>query len=223
MLLVLLSAVLAACTSSAPTPPHASRTVPRAPEPHASGGAHAGKAFKDGYAVWPQDTFDAAVSAPAEAWRDDPNAVAAQFASQVLGWKDARIKTLRFGVRTAHVEAIDAGAEHPLDVELRAAPSDTWSVLNVMPHGEYLPTVHVRGRQASIGVDLEGDAVSAQVTVGYNGKDDTVTTRRSGTVEIHLDAKPTTSGHFLILARDARGDVVSATGSTLPAGSFAAS
>jgi hypothetical protein len=182
-----------------------------------------GKAFDDGYAIWPQDTFQAAVDAPSEAWRDDPNAVAAEFASKVLGWTDARIKTLRFGIRTASVEAIEQGVEDSLDVNLRGAPADIWSVVNVMPHGEYLPSVDVHGARASISVELDGDAVSADVTVGYDGKDHTVTTHQDGTVHVDLGKKPRTSGHFLILARDTHGDVVSATGSTLPAGDFAAS
>jgi hypothetical protein len=217
---VLLSAaVLTSCTSaSSPPPVHATR-----PQPAPSSPRPGGDAFGDGYAVWPQDTIRAALQAPSEAWRDDPNAVAAQFATHVLGWSDARIKTLRFGVRTARVEVSAPGSDETLDMELRAAPSDIWSVLNVMPHGEYLPTVAVRGRKASVGVELEGEATSADVTVGYGLEDKTVTTHRDGTVEIKLAGKPDTSGHFLVLARDADGNVISATGSTLPAGHFAAS
>jgi hypothetical protein len=121
------------------------------------------------------------------------------------------------------VEASERGSESALDVELRAAPSEMWSVLNVMPHGEYLPTVMVRGGTASIGVELDGDASSADVTVGYGGKERTVRTRQDGTVRLDVRSMPATSGHFLIVQRNARGDVVSATGSTLPAGRFAAS
>ncbi len=222
--LLSVAAVLVSCTGSSSSPPAVqptpSSSVPGSPS---SSPRPAGKAFEDGYAIWPQDTFQAAVDAPSEAWRDDPNAVAAEFASKVLGWTDARIKTLRFGIRTANVEAIEPGVEKPLDVDLRAAPLDTWSVLNVMLHGEYLPSVSVHGARASVGVELDGDAVSADVTVGYDSKDHTVTTHRDGTVNIDLGKKPRTSGHFLILVRDKHGDVVSATGSTLPAGDFAAS
>ncbi|MFL5766722.1 MAG: hypothetical protein ACJ758_02625 [Actinomycetota bacterium] len=221
--LVSVAVVLAACSSSESPPQKVPPSAVSSPPASKPPSRPAGSAFEDGYAVWPQDTYRAAVAAPSEAWRDDPNAVAAQFASTVLGWNDARIRTLRFGLRKANVEAIEPGVDRPLDVDLRAAPADTWSVLNVMPHGEYLPTVHVRGTRAWIGVELDGDAHSADVTVGYDGKDHTVTTRRDGTVQVDLGKKPKTSGHFLILARDADGDVVSATGSTLPAGSFAAS
>ncbi|HEY2802748.1 MAG TPA: hypothetical protein VGJ67_02370 [Actinomycetota bacterium] len=223
---VLLSAavIVVSCTGSSSSPPavHPTPSASHAGS-RTSSPRPAGKAFDDGYAIWPQDTYQAAVDAPAEAWRDDPNAVAAQFATTVLGWKDARIRTLRFGLRTANVEAIESGVEKPLDVDLRAAPSETWSVLNVMPHGEYLPSVTVHAARASVGLELDGDAVSADVTVGYDGKDHTVTTHQDGTVHVDLGNKPRTSGHFLILARDAHGDVVSATGSTLPAGDFAAS
>jgi hypothetical protein len=222
--LLSLAAVVVSCTGSSPSPP-AVRPTPSSSlsgSPPSSPRPGAGKAFEDGYAVWPQDTFQAADGAPSEAWRDDPNAVAAEFASKVLGWTDARIKTLRFGIRTANVQAIEPGVE-PLDVDLRSAPPDTWSVLNVMPHGEYLPSVDVQGARASVSVELDGDAVSAEVTVGYDGKDHTVTTHRDGTVHVDLGKKPRTSGHFLILTRDSHGDVVAATGSTLPAGDFAAS
>ena len=222
---VLLSvAVMASCTRSS-TPPVRTTTGP-SPSVAALSPASSprpGKSFDDGYAIWPQDTFRAAAEAPAEAWRDDPNAVAAQFASQVLGWNEARIKTLRFGLRTASVLASEPGSHDALNVNLRAAPADTWSVLNVMPHGEYLPSVEVRGASASVAVELDGDAVSADVTIGYGGKDRTVTTHADGTVHVDLAQKPRTSGHFLILGRDAQGDVVSAVGSTLPTGDFAAS
>ncbi|MFL5738196.1 MAG: hypothetical protein ACJ76P_12795 [Actinomycetota bacterium] len=223
MLLVLLCVALSACTTSSPPSRRAGETPTSSPTQSPSVDRPGGKAFDDGYAVWPQDTFAAAVEAPAEAWRDDPNAVAAQFATDVLGWKDARIRTLRFGLRTAHVEVIEPGVEGPLDVDLRSAPADTWSVLNVMAHGEYLPTVRIAGTRASVGVELDGDAVSADVTVGYGGDDRTVKTRKDGTVEVHLGKKPHSSGHFLVLARNSRGDVISATGSTLPAGNFVAS
>src|SRR4051812_44534857 len=223
VLLAILCVVgLTACTSSSPSSGRGEETPTASPRQSSAGDRPGGKAFDDGYAVWPQDTFSAAVEAPAEAWRDDPNAVAAEFANDVLGWQDVRIRTIRFGVRTAHVEAIEHGAED-LDIDLRAAPADTWSVLNVMPHGEYLPTVHVRGARASIGVELDGDATSADVTVGYGGDDRTVTTREEGTVTVVLGKKPRTSGHFLVLTLNADGEVISATGSTLPAGHFAAS
>jgi hypothetical protein len=214
--------VLASCTSSSSSPPPI-RPTPGASPSGSTSSPRRGKAFDDGYAIWPQDTYQATVEAPPEAWSDDPNAVAEEFATTVLGWKDVRIRTLRYGVRTADVEAIEPGAEKPLDVDLRAAPPETWSVLNVIPHGEYLPSVTVHGARASVGVELDGDAVSADVTVGYDDKDHTVTTRKNGTVHVDLGKKPRTSGHFLILARDTHGDVVSATGSTLPAGDFAAS
>ena len=222
---VLLSTViLAACTGNSSPPPAPRSNDPTAPPSSpAPSPRQAGKAFDDGYALWPQDTIQAAVDAPMEVWRDDPNAVAAEFASEVLGWKHARIKTLRFGLRTANVQASEPGSHEALDITLRAAPADMWSVLNVMPHGEYLPTVAVHGARASISVELDGDAVSADITVGYDGKDHTVTTHQDGTVHVGLGKKPRTSGHFLILSRDAHGDVVSATGSTLPAGDFAAS
>src|SRR5206468_1333335 len=71
-------------TTTGPSPSVAALSPASSPRP--------GKSFDDGYAIWPQDTFRAAAEAPAEAWRDDPNAVAAQFASQVLGWNEARIK-----------------------------------------------------------------------------------------------------------------------------------
>jgi hypothetical protein len=214
--------VLASCTSSSSSPPSL-RPTPGASPSGSTSSLRPGKAFDDGFAIWPQDTYQAAGEAPPEAWRDDPNAVAAEFATTVLGWNGVRIRTNRYGVRTADVEAIEPGVEKPLDVDLRAAPPDTWSVLNVMPHGEYLPSVTVHGARAAVGVELDGDAVSADVTVGYDDKDHTVTTRLDGTVHVDLGKKPRTSGHFLILARDTHGDVVSATGSTLPAGDFAAS
>jgi hypothetical protein len=223
VLLVLLCVAVSACTSSSPPSRRAGKTPIASRQRSPSGDRPGGKAFDDGYAIWPQDTFAAAIEASAEAWRDDPNAVAAQFASQVLRWSDARIKTIRFGLRTAHVAVSSPAAPDTLDMELRAAPQQTWSVLNVMPHGEYLPTVAVRGRRASIGVEIDGEAVSADVTVGYGGKDRTVTTHRTGTVQIELASKPDTSGHFLILTRNGQGDVLSATGSTLPAGHYAAS
>jgi hypothetical protein len=81
----------------------------------------------------------------------------------------------------------------------------------------------VRNGRASLGVELDGDAASAEVTVGYGGRERSVRTTRDGAVRIDLGFEASTSGLFLILFRDAGGETVSAVGTTLPAGDFAAS
>lgn len=212
--------LLPACTGGseplhAPGAPH----VTSSPSPT----RRAGKGFRQGFALWPQDTFEGVVAAPPAAWRSDPNAVADRFATSVLGWTGARIRTHRLEIKTAEVQAIDPRSGERLDVSLRAAPADVWSVLNVLPHGEYFPTVSVRNGRASVGVELGGDAVAAHVTVGYGARERSVTTRRDGTVHLDLGSRSDTPGHFLILFRNRQGSVVSAIGTTLPAGDFVAS
>jgi hypothetical protein len=234
VLLTFLSvAFLAGCTSTTDTPgngPSAgvretqatpSETIDPDPGTEARSYAH------DGFALWPEDTYEAALAATqnggASAWRTDPKETAARFASEVLGWNRAAVEMVRRKDTSASAIVSRGTPGDRVDLGLRAPLPGTWSVLNVFPHGEYFPSVRVRNGRASLGVELEGDAASAEVTVGYGGRDRSVSTEHAGTVSIDLGFEPSTSGHFLILFRDPRGETVSAVGTTLPAEDFTAS
>jgi hypothetical protein len=230
VLLVLLAAAVATgCTSTADRPV---ASVPEiTPTPSVTGSPGPGDGSRsyarDGFALWPEDTYKAALSVTqgggGDPWRSDPKETADRFASEVLGWSGAAVHV----VRSKETSAIVAVSRDPsgdrVDLSLRMALPDLWSVLNVLPHGEYFPSVHVHDGRASLDVELDGDATSAEVTVGYGGRDRSVEATRPGTVSIDLGFETDTSGHFLILLRNAGGETISAIGTTLPAGDFAAS
>ncbi|MDP9296482.1 MAG: hypothetical protein M3O88_07315, partial [Actinomycetota bacterium] len=233
LLACLSAAFLAGCTSATDTPGDrpsavvltitATPAVTTSPDPD----TEARNYSRDGFALWPEDTYEAALAATqnggGSAWRNDPKETAARFASDVLGWKRAVVEIARSKDTSAAAVVSQGTSGDPVDLSLRAGIPGSWSVLNVLPHGEYFPSVSVQNGRASIGVELDGDAASAEVTVGYGGRDRSVRTTRAGIVRIDLGYEANTSGHFLILFRDAGGETVSAVGTTLPAGDFAAS
>jgi hypothetical protein len=209
-----------ASTSGSRRPPGSS---PSTPETSTSPAERPSDA--DGFAIWPEDTREAALTASEDAdstlWRGDPESTAKRFASEVLGWREVTATVLKEDVATAKVAVVPRVGK-PLDVSLRAELPQWWSVLNVIPHGEYFPTMTVRGGRATLGVELEGDADSAEVTVGYGGREKAVTIQKEGTARIDLGSVPETTGHFLVLYRDRSGEIVSALGTNLPAGRFVA-
>jgi hypothetical protein len=233
LLALLAGAVPAGCISTGDepldVPPTSVREITATPSERRSPdpGDEARRYALDGFALWPEDTYEAALSVTQSGgggpWRSDPKETAARFASKVLGWSGAAVEVIRSKETSAIVSVSRKPSRDRLDLSLRMALPDSWSVLNVLPHGEYFPAVGVHDERASIDVELDGDTASAEVTVGYGGRDRSVRTTRTGTVRIDLGFGTDTSGHFLILLRDAGGETISAIGTTLPAGDFAAS
>jgi hypothetical protein len=229
LLASLAAVVTAGCTSTGDRPVASVREITATPSVTGSPspGDEARSYARDGFALWPEDTYEAAVSQTqgggGDPWRSDPKETAARFASEVLGWSGAGVQVVRSKETSAMVAVSRDPSGDRVDLSLRMALPDLWSVLNVLPHGEYFPSVDVHDGRASLEVELDGDAASAEVTVGYGGRDRSVKTTSAGTVSIDLGFKTDTSGHFLILLRNAAGETISAIGTTLPEGDFAAS
>ncbi|HJP66035.1 MAG TPA: hypothetical protein VKA30_07005, partial [Actinomycetota bacterium] len=82
-------------------------------------------------------------------------------------------------------------------------------------------SVSVRGTVVRVGFARRG-AASVEVQVGYGGRDLSSRVVTGSEAQIDLEAVPTTSGHLLLLYRDAGGRVFFAKGVALPSGDSAA-
>jgi hypothetical protein len=186
-------------------------------------------------AIWPEDTYAAAAAACTARpdWRSSSGTIALAFASQVLGWT-GRAHTERMVVRDSKNEVVmrqegvaaDARVRGIVHVYTTEPVAGCWSVKSVSRPPDRRPTgvsVAIRGRTAEIGFASFG-AASAAVEVGYGGRNRRTTWRPSdgGPATFDLDFDPDTRGHFLVLLKDARGRVFSASGGPLPAGDFVA-
>jgi hypothetical protein len=229
LLALVCAGLLPACSSKpkpepslASRPPSPAPTVSTRPRLAAVARAYAG----DGFAIWPEDTYEAAVAssnAPdTDSWRITAGSTAERFAADVLDWGRVTTKTMHSDADTTRISVSERGSRETLELLLREEPPGWWSVINVLPRGEYFPPMTVRGGRASFTVELEGEAVSAEVTLGYGGHERSLRVDLAGKVVIDLGFRPASSGHFLVLYRDGNGRTVSALGTTLPAGDFAA-
>ena len=225
---VVIAGMLGACTASSPaalsTRSQRSSTSPRAepslvahPDPHA------------GFAIWPEDTPEAAARAAvglesgADPWRVDAVTTAAEFARQKLEWPQPATGAVRDeGYGSFAVEVAREKGGPSVSIRLAKLIADRWwSVTYVQgsPPEDYSTTV--RGARIELGFDDEG-AASMDVEVRYGDRGLSKTLTAAG-LTANLGFAPATTGHFLILYRDGTGQVFSAFGSTLPAGRFAAS
>jgi hypothetical protein len=229
VLVVLCAGTLAAC-SSKPEPEPGSVSAQPSPLPAISTSPDAdtvARAYaRDGFAIWPEDTYEDPVTASRapdpDTWRSSPRSTAERFAVDVLDWRNVTTETMQSDADATKISVSGRGGGEDLELLLREEPLGWWSVINVLPRGEYFPPMTVRGGRASFGVELEGGAVSAEATLGYGGDERSVRVDLAGKIVIDLGVRPTTSGHFLVLYRDANGKTVSALGTTLPVGDFAA-
>ena len=186
--------------------------------------------------LWPEDTAEAVKLACSEvndhrsSWRLKAPATAIEFGREVLGWDDPLAKVLE-------------RSRNGWDIELRESRSNSgakeaaaivytldtfgacWSVgsVSLAPDREVDLSVSVNGSTANIFFDDLG-AQSATIEFGYGGRVATKTWQQGmkRPVLLRLGFKPDTTGHFLILFRDANGAVFAAKGGPLPKGNFAA-
>jgi hypothetical protein len=180
--------------------------------------------------AWPEDTFEDAERACAEAEPRERTApqVVSRFATEVLGW-DSPIwsQAGSSGRWTITPGGGVAGAGVPAGVQAwttEVVPG-CWSITSASRLPDRRPTgvgVSVRGRLVEIAYDTLG-ASEVSVEVGYGGRTREVYDRRGrGFVRVRLQDHPDTTGHFLVLFRNGDGDVFTAHAVPLPAGDFTA-
>lgn len=181
------------------------------------------------FAVWPEDSpaeADQAAEGLAsgrDPWRADGVETALEFARQVLGWTSPVAGSPTSMESTTLFVRLERGsAEGYATMQVaRLVGNEWWSVVAIQgPVPPSPPPVRIRDGLAGVGVSL-GELASAEVTLGYGNRDVTETTRESGevTLEVPDHSAP---GHLLILFKDQSGAIVSAFGTALPAGDFAA-
>jgi len=247
----LFAAVLAlmtfvACTNESDTPSRSTaRDGPSRPPTNASSSDHDGVALGEGarsgdgalgaFAIWPHDTLKQArrsCKRSSNPWQKDTLATVRHFARDVLRWPAAEVEFYASGGVYAAVHRDAAtpkgvrGNVYLRLVDIRTydpAPRPCWLVTSVGRPPDMNVTgvgVSVRGRKVSVGC-LSFGASSAEITVGYGGRR-VERTARWARATVRLPFEPATSGHFLILLRDAEDRVFSACGVALPSGDFAA-
>ena len=225
---LLVASIAPAACSPAPSREETRRTTPApwsvAPTPTAaaSGDEH------EGFAVWPEDTLQAAeaslgrLESGADPWRADPAETALRFVERVLGWTEAVAGApidrgdglVAFDVRSG------SGAEN-VEVLVACLVDPWWWVYSVHGGLGRDPVVSVMGSLVHVGVDVAG-AMRTDIEVGYGDREVQDSLEGSGELSLRLGFRPATTGRLLVLARDASGHVIGAFASPLPAGDFAA-
>lgn len=187
---------------------------------------------EDGFgAVWPEDTAIQADIGCAEATdnsRRSPTSVALAFATDVLDWSPLSTVSHDDGKVDLFRSSSSGSGDRPdLEVYTDEVFFGCWSVQGVARPDDGRPTgisISVKGHDASIGFAPLG-AETVTVELGY-GRHLVSKTWNRGTgdplVELRLRRAPTTTGHYLMIMRDASGEVVTATGGPLPPGNFVA-
>jgi hypothetical protein len=219
-MLVALAVFAGACSTNDPEP-SATPSSPLAVETSAP-------SDDDAFALWPEDTRSAAEAKAGdpEFWRSDRQQTALHFAAEVLGWDDAAIADYRGPIECGEggcVRAIRPNSDAVL-ITMGRPVEEVWSVLGVGqtgPGGEALG-LDIEASQVRAVFPLAG-AASATVEVGYGA--DVAThdyTEDAVTQTWDLGFTSSTAGHFLILFKDADGNVIRAQGSPLARGDFTA-
>jgi hypothetical protein len=171
-----------------------------------------------GFAMWPEHRgADALRSCTApEPSRSDPHTVAEEFGRRVLGWPDARAGIDRYEHYGVHV--LLRRADGPfIQLWLKLVAADCWSVTGVSrapDQREDGVSAEVRGHRVRVGV-LPSGSDSADVIVGFNGREIRKRITGGAGATFRLDFRPKGSGYFVVLLRDERGRVFSAAGALL--------
>lgn len=195
--------------------------------------------------LYPADNLEEALAACSSYSVDetfsDPHRVASAFAREMLGWEGTT--TIEKEEHSSEAARLGEGPPPELTVISVSNPAiedsevyvaaqefrpDCWLVVSVDLPRNYEtkePTnlgISVRGRVVELGW-AGYDAASFDVLVEYNGVGGAA---GHGLTETHarltLDGEPDDTGHFLILFRNAAGEVTGARGSGLPPGDFTA-
>ena len=174
--------------------------------------------YDNGFALWPEHRgIDVARSvAGTPAWRSDPHETAKEFGRQVLGWTDVRAEIEQyehFGVRAVVRRADGLSVE----VWLHLVAPDCWSITGVGPDPDRRTdglSVSVRGQDIHVRAPALG-ADSADVIVGFNGREISRRVIGGSGADMQLPFVPRGSGYCIILLRDFDGRVFSAAGALL--------
>ena len=171
-----------------------------------------------GFAMWPEYRgVDARrpCAAP-EAWRTNPDSAAEKFAQSVVGWPDARAEIDRYEHYGVHA-LLHRGDGPLIQIWLEPVASDCWSVIGVSRAPDRRVervSAEVRGRRVRVGV-LPLGADSADVIVGFNGREIRKSVAGGSGAIFRLDFIPRGSGFFIVLLKDDDGRVFSAAGALL--------
>lgn len=187
-------------------------------------------------AVWPEDTAsEARRGCAGNRTRTDPTTVAERFAQEILRWEATETSTF-VSTRTETVE-VEVGYDgydatpdertgRGVRLSMREVLPDCWSVIAASPLPERrLSTlsVGVNGSFANVVFERHG-VTSATIEFGYGSTMSTVHWQRGEPhpVTVPVGGRTDTTGHFLVILRDADGDPFTAIGRPLPPGDFAA-
>jgi hypothetical protein len=183
---------------------------------------------RKGFAVWPEDTLQAAeaslprLASGADPWRADPGETALRFARRVLGWTAAVAGTpIERGEGLLAVDVGSGSGRADVEILMARLVDPWWWVCAVHGSLGHDPVVSVTGSLVRVGVEAAG-AARTDVVVGYDGREVRGSIPGSGEVSLRLGSRPATTGHLLVLTRDASGRLIGAFASPLPAGDFAA-
>lgn len=186
----------------------------------------------EAFAIWPEVTpaaAEAVCGSNAPEWRADDVQVTTRFAREVLGWADPTPpEVIRIGKSGVRGLVVGRSQDEPgVQVEVSVAPTlfgmGCLSVIGVTPVGDAGPTgvsVSARGGVVDLAWN-QGGAASADAIVGY-GTLEQVQENTAPPCHFLFAARPNEPGYFLVLLKDDTGEVMSAAGSPLPAGDFAA-
>lgn len=198
---------------------------PRSPQAPARGLA------KHEFAVWPEDSLAEAEIACEEEGeaRSQPWDITRRFVEEVLGWGYWDVPYSSFDQYGATFRVNGSPQTSPSIGSVQIYATDVlpgcYSVFSVHPTARLDfpdPVVSLRGRDFEIGFAILG-ADSLAFEIGHGpyvmGSDPEPP---DGRITVLLTYRPNQSGHFLILFRNEDGDVFTAFGTPMPAGTFAA-
>jgi hypothetical protein len=170
----------------------------------------------NGFTMWPEhrgvDARGATVDPPV--WRTDPHSTAEEFGRRVLGWTDPRAEIDGYEHFGVHVVLRRADGLS-VNVWLNPVAHGCWSVTGVSRAADSRPegvSAKVDGRHVHVHV-LPLGAHSADVIVGFNGREIRERVIGDSGADIELKFDPKGSGFFIVLLRDFDGRVFSAAGS----------
>lgn len=187
-------------------------------------------------ALWPEDTAQEAQegcgdpASPTRTFRYDAMSTALEFGNAVLGWKNATgiVEELGHGGQSIELRRSqdDDGPKGPaVLVTLTEVANDCWSVFSVARSSDEQSTglsISVRGQDVEIGFDALG-ADSIYFEIGHGNYTNTSNPEPpDGRITALLRYPRGDTGHYLLVFKDAKGNVFSAAGGPLPAGDFSA-
>lgn len=186
---------------------------------------------KHEFAVWPEDSLAEAEIACEEEGeaRSQPWDVTRRFVEEVLGWSYWDVPYSSFDRYGATFRVNGFPETSPTIGAVQIYATDVlpgcYSVFSVHPAARYDfpdPVVSLRGRDFEIGFATLG-AESIFFEIGHGAYTLTSGPEPSdGRKTAHLTYRPNQSGHFLIVFKNRQGDVFTAFGTPMPAGTFAA-